>query len=182
MVGFIQIDQSVTNFLHSMLPHTQVLDIIFNFLSFRGYSIPIWIVIFVYLVLIEGKRYRPFLYSFILTIGATYLLVQFVLKNLFQRARPPGIAQCPTDFGFPSFHAAFAFAAAVVLTAFDPKRWWLYYTAAVLIAYSRLYLGCHYFLDVVAGGLCGFAVGVIILRFFKPKRLLLHRDEHTPFS
>ncbi|MFA6513419.1 MAG: phosphatase PAP2 family protein, partial [Patescibacteria group bacterium] len=53
--------------------------------------------------------------------------------------------------------------AATILAYFDKKRRWFYYIIAVLISYSRIYLGCHYFLDVVAGTILGFVISKIIL-------------------
>lgn len=70
---------------------------------------------------------------------------------------------CPADFSFPSAHASTAFAAAAVLTYFDRKRRWFYYLVAILISFSRVYLGCHYFLDIFFGALLGYAVSKLVL-------------------
>ncbi|EKE14348.1 MAG: hypothetical protein ACD_12C00559G0006, partial [uncultured bacterium] len=58
-----------------------------------------------------------------------------------------------------------AFAAATVLAYFDKKRRWFYYSAALLISYSRIYLGCHYFFDVIIGALIGFLISKLVVRF-----------------
>ncbi|MEK7096731.1 MAG: phosphatase PAP2 family protein, partial [Patescibacteria group bacterium] len=70
---------------------------------------------------------------------------------------------CPKDFSFPSTHAATAFVAAEILAYFNKKRKWFYFAVAILISYSRIYLGCHYFFDVVFGAIIGWLVSQSLL-------------------
>jgi undecaprenyl-diphosphatase len=65
------------------------------------------------------------------------------------------------DFGFVSSHASNSFAVAAFVSMFFSRRWLtiLMFTWAVLVCYSRIYLGVHYPLDVICGGILGFSVG-----------------------
>ena len=118
------------------------------------------------------KRDKKFIILFSLSFFLAFLFSDIILKNIFQRVRPiqltrliQPILTCPKDFSFPSTHAATAFAAATVMTFFDKKRRWFYYTVAILISYSRIYLGCHYFFDVVVGAILGYIISRLLLSF-----------------
>jgi undecaprenyl-diphosphatase len=72
-----------------------------------------------------------------------------------------------TGRSFPSGHAANNMAVATVLLLLFPGRGWLYLPVALLIAYSRIYTGSHWPLDVVAGMLLGIAGGWIATRLLQ---------------
>lgn len=89
-----------------------------------------------------------------------------VLKPSVGRIRPTHagigvIERAPAGgrYSFPSNHAAnVAVVNSAVAVAYPPLRWPLL-AIALLIAYSRPYVGVHYPLDVLCGLLLGFAVG-----------------------
>lgn len=164
MDKIISLDYLLTNFFNKLIPHNILFDYFFSFFSMKGGSILIWIAIIVLLIIFEEKINKKFILYFLMALVITSTVV-FGLKNTVRRARPTTV--CEKDFSFPSGHASNAFAAALVLSAFDKKRKGLYYTIAVLISYSRIYLGCHYFFDVVAGAIIGWFVSKLILKFDK---------------
>ena len=168
----IYFDIVITNFLKNLLPHHHFFDLFFSFFSLKGNAIFVWILVIIIALFLEEKKHpgiskndKKFIIVFTLSFLTTAFLVNYPLKNFFHRPRPNQLISttCPTDFSFPSGHAATAFAAATVLTFFDKKRRFFYSTIAFLIAYSRIYLGCHYFLDVLAGGVVGIIISKIIL-------------------
>jgi len=192
MVNFIlNLDQSITLFLRNLLPHNYFFDLFFAFFSLKGNAIFVWVLVIIAALIFEerknpgiSKKDKQFIITFIFAFLITSFAVERPLKNLFRRPRPFNInsnafvplqtnqrqsvsINCPKDFSFPSGHAATAFVAAAVLTFFDKKRRFFYYLIALLIAYSRIYLGCHYFLDVLGGGILGWFLGEIILNFYK---------------
>lgn len=162
MEKIISLDYFFTNLLNKLIPHNIFFDYFFSFFSMKGGSILIWIAIIVLLIIFEEKINKKFILYFLVALGITSIIV-FGLKNTVKKVRPTIV--CEKDFSFPSGHASTAFAAAVILSAFDKKRKWFYYTVAVLISYSRIYLGCHYFLDVIAGAIIGWLITKLILRF-----------------
>lgn len=94
-----------------------------------------------------------------------------LLKELFDRLRPaladPTFAAAvstPATPSFPSGHAATAFAAAAAVGALHPRLRWPLFAVAALVGLSRVYLGVHYGLDVLAGATLGTAVGLGVVR------------------
>lgn len=89
-----------------------------------------------------------------------------VLKRSLSRARPTtaiagfeALAEDPDAFSFPSGHTTAAFAVAVTLAGQPLGAGPLSLLLATGIALSRVYLGAHYPLDVLVGGVLGAATG-----------------------
>lgn len=164
----LDFDHALTTYLHQFFPHDIIYDFVFSFFSLRGPSKLIWIFAFIFYIAYLEKDRIKFIDRFFASTLSTILAIQFILKPLFHRLRPPAFGmetmrKCPIDFSFPSGHAAVAFAAAVILAHYDKKRWYLYYFLASLIAFSRIYLGCHYLSDIVGGAIIGLTISQIIL-------------------
>lgn len=181
----LSIDIQITQFLHSILPHNRFFNLLFSFFSQQGGSLIIWIVLIILALIFEERKHpgiskndKQFLITIILTLALTGLLVNYGLKNVFQRMRPyltdfnrlkliSTNFNCPSDFSFPSSHAAIAFSASAILAHFHKKRKYFYYSIAILISLSRIYLGCHYFFDVIIGGLIGYLIAKTMLLWLK---------------
>ncbi len=69
-----------------------------------------------------------------------------------------------SNLGFPSSHAAVAFAGCMVLAAWMPRTKWLFVALATGCAVVRVLIGAHYATDVYAGALIGWGWA----RFFEP--------------
>jgi undecaprenyl-diphosphatase len=177
MEQLIIFDYKITQFLNHLFPHNAFFDYFFSFFSMKGSAIVVWILVVILVVIFEEKKHpgiskndKKFIVVFLTAFLTTSLLVELPLKNLFRRPRPIATNyNCPSDFSFPSGHASTAFAAATVLAYFDKKRRFLYYTVATLIAFSRIYLGCHYFFDVIAGAVFGYLISKLILNLKNKK-------------
>jgi undecaprenyl-diphosphatase len=84
------------------------------------------------------------------------------LKALADRPRPfirypepEVLVPKPHDASFPSGHAATSFAAATILSFGFPKAAPAFLVLAAAVAYSRVYVGVHYPLDIIGGAVLG---------------------------
>ncbi len=91
-------------------------------------------------------------------------LVADVLKAAIPRARPPGptLVARPHSHSFPSGHATTSFACATVLAFALPRLRLPLLALAAAVAWSRVYVGVHYPLDVLAGAVLGAALGALV--------------------
>lgn len=162
------LDSQITDFINHIVPHTTVFNTFFSFLSLKGDSIVIWLTLLLITVIFNKKMNYKFIFLFFLVFLTTLLINDVLLKNIFQRARPIlDSSSCPSNFSFPSGHTACAFASAYVFSFFDKKRKCFYYLIAGLIAFSRVYLYCHFIFDVIVGVIVGLAIAKIILLLLK---------------
>ena len=114
---------------------------------------------------------------------AVFLLATFIglgaeslLKDVFRVPRPfiaLGIENVRTlghaskSYSFPSGHAVFSFMAAFVLGHGRGWRWRLpLFLFALLVAWSRIYVGAHYPLDVAGGAIVGIACGWLVWKCY----------------
>lgn len=106
-----------------------------------------------------------------------------LIKPLFERWRPthfPGVMESVRTlngytggkYGFISGHATNSFGFAMFTLLLFRNR---YYTIiiliwAVLISYSRIYLGVHFISDIVAGAISGIVFGTLVYKLYSVAR------------
>ena len=120
---------------------------------------------------------RPGAALFLVAASGGALLLNGLMKVYFQRPRPqlPWASTLP-DFSFPSGHTmnsvAFYVALAVIIWSVRGRRSGAVALAVAivlcgLIGLSRIYLGYHYFTDVLGGFLAGASWLLIVLTAFR---------------
>lgn len=131
-----------------------------------------WGVIAIVLVLLCFKKTRKIGFFVMVAGGCTFLLNDFVIKNIVKRNRPfetyAELAnmcelagyEFPDGFSMASGHAATSMAMAVAIMFFSKKWGGVAIFVSVLIGLSRLALCVHYPTDVLMGWILGAALGV----------------------
>lgn len=73
------------------------------------------------------------------------------------------------QFGFVSSHAANSFALAFFVSSVINKKWFWYgmFGWAIIVSYSRIYLGVHYPGDIIVGAMVGLFSGWLAYQAFK---------------
>ena len=111
----------------------------------------------------------------IISVAASDIITYRVLKPLVHRDRPPATnvqivirGEKHTGNSFPSNHSTNMFTAAMSLSGGLPFLTIPLFIVAGLIAYSRVYVGAHFPLDVIGGAVLGIFIATSV-------RLLLGR-------
>ena len=105
-------------------------------------------------------------------------LLAVLLKRIVDRDRPyvvlpeaEPLLRWDASASFPSGHAATSAAGAVILAYLIGSRAWSLAVLAAAVAFSRVYIGVHYPLDVLVGAALGAAVAlvaIVLLRRLRP--------------
>jgi undecaprenyl-diphosphatase len=174
MNALLSLDAAFFQFINTGLSNP-VFDALLPWCRERWLWMPFYGFIMAFFLLNYPKK-RGFLLilSLVLTVGLADTLSSKVIKNSVQRLRPcndPALAgslqlrvpSCGSGFSFTSSHAANHFAVAVFLATVlgHLSRWIrpILLCWAALIAFSQVYVGVHYPLDVLCGGLLGAGTG-----------------------
>ncbi len=144
-------------FVSSILIVFLFLTLLFIKENKRKWILPLWLSLFLsaaisFLLKVSLQRERPYQLGIVSIIGD-------LAKNVH------GV----WDFSFPSFQAMMVFAAVPFLSKEFPRFRYVWIVFACLVALSRVYLGLHFFSDVIVGSLIGYLIGFFALRWWKEK-------------
>jgi len=126
--------------------------------------------------LFRRSKFLINLWIYLATVGVSSIIV-YSLKLSLNRARPLKALEWLTQSGainihvlfqqlswysFPSGHTAVAFATASFLSFLFKKYAPLFMGAAILVGFSRVYVGAHFVTDVVAGAVIAILVSIAL--------------------
>ncbi len=153
-------------------------DAFWSFVTHTSSWAPLF-VLFALLFLIKFSRKEALarilttLLLFGCVMGLMYLTKEFVARLRPNNAQElNGIIRVllrPEDYSFFSGHAANSFAITTLVVLFLRKRlpWvWVFFVWPLLFSLSRIYVGVHYPLDLIAGALVGTGLAFLFYRIF----------------
>lgn len=163
------LDEKILLWIQEYL-RNDVLSTFFSFFTHLGDHGELWIAII--LVLLFLSKYRKIGITALLALVSTFLMVDFVIKPWVKRIRPyeviiglERLVGPESSFSFPSGHSSTSLAVGYVLLRKLPPIYGVSaFLLAILMGFSRMYVGVHYPSDVIVGGLIGIILGEICIR------------------
>jgi len=154
----------------------------------------IWIPLYLFIAYLIIRKYKKqswmVILATILVIVLTDQTSVHLFKNIFMRYRPSHNLDLQNMvhivhnyrgglYGFVSSHAANTFGLAVftALVLKNKTFWYLILSWAIIVSYSRIYLGVHYPADILGGAVVGTIIASIV--FFFSKKLIFRKISPT---
>lgn len=153
------LDYTLTHFIRG-LNDNPALNTLFTWISFTADTL--FMVLMIAALYLGGYRKEA------LVVAIVFLVTNVVtlgLKYLIARPRPSDLGIIPeSEPSFPSGHTSNAFAFATTLSYYHRKVAPFLFAWALLVAFSRVFLGFHYFTDLLGGAVVGITVSLVITR------------------
>jgi undecaprenyl-diphosphatase len=171
--NILEIDKEVFLFLNGL--HNSFWDTIMLMVTRKETWIPFYSIILFFLI----KNYRIKALPIIVFLALAILLsdqVSVFLKESTQRLRPVhdpvigafvhNVLRKGSYYGFVSSHAANGFAIFIFTARIFKNQAYRYLILfwAILFAYSRIYSGVHYPLDILGGAILGWGIGELCFK------------------
>jgi len=171
--GILEIDKEVFLFLNNL--HNDFWDTIMLMVTRKETWLPFYVAILFFII----KNYRIKSLPIMVFLALAILFSdQFsvILKESIQRFRPVhdpvigplvhNVLRKGSYYGFVSSHAANGFAIFIFTSRIFKNKGFSYLMLfwAIIFAYSRIYSGVHYPLDILGGAVLGWAIGEICFK------------------
>ncbi len=165
----LQLDTEIFQLVNSGMANI-IMDLAMPIVTSLKYWTPVYLIGFLFLLIKYKWKGLFYCVMILLTVGIANELSSHILKEFFVRPRPCHtlsgdeirlLVGCGPGKSFPSSHATNNFALATILTYYFRKYRYWFYSIAALVAFSRVYVGVHYPIDISAGAILGTSVGLL---------------------
>ena len=166
----VEIDKQIMVFFNKTISNP-IFDFIMPIITNQNFLVFSGLILIGYLAYYGEKRGRITIVVLLIAASFSDALCFQVIKPWVGRIRPSHefydyinlLVSKGGKYSFPSNHAANSFVFATVLSYFYEKNKTFLYILASAIAFSRVYVGVHYPLDIVSGAIIGYIISWIIL-------------------
>jgi undecaprenyl-diphosphatase len=181
----IELDENIFLGLNGL--HTPFWDDVMYALSGKLIWLPLYLTVLIQLIILFRKKSLIIILALATLIGMADYTASKVFKPNIKRFRPTHELKLQEKihtvnnykggtYGFFSSHASISYVFTFFLIYVVGRKKRYYYMLlvwATIVSYSRIYLGVHYPLDILAGALCGFIYASIFIEipFIKKMRL-----------
>lgn len=174
MQYLIHLDVILFHFLNQSIANP-VFDVVMPFVTNEDHFVIPILVVWMGLIIFGGKRGRIAAILLLIATGLSDSVAAQLIKPAVGRLRPCHALEtvrllvgCGGKYGFVSNHAANMFASMTTLSLFYRRYRGYFWSIAILIAFSRIYVGVHYPGDVLGGAIFGYFMaylwfGILIL-------------------
>jgi Membrane-associated phospholipid phosphatase len=188
--ALINLDVKLFLFFNHTLANP-VCDYIFIHITNGAFWIVPGIIAAILFIIFQKKKALIILGLVAITVGVSDPVCNRLIKPNVERMRPcnPSVhlengrflLGRKTSRSFPSSHAMNIFAQAMLLSLFYRKKTAWFFLFALVIGFSRIYVGVHYPFDVAAGGLFGMVIGAAVFGGYRAVLVMLeNRREEIP--
>ena len=169
----LEIDKSLMVFLNKSISNS-FFDFVMPIITSKDFLTAIGVALINFLGFFCGKRGKITLLVLLFAAGMSDAICAQIIKPWVGRVRPSHefidyinlLVKKGGKWSFPSNHAAYSFAFATVLSYFYERKKFILFIFASIIAFSRVYVGVHYPLDILFGALTGYALSWVVLSFW----------------
>ena len=193
--GLLRLDRQLFNLINERGSST-ILDVILPFLRESQFWVPFYLFMLLFMTFNFGRQGWWWVLAFILTAALADIISSHIIKENIMRIRPcrdPALAAevifrvnyCPKSSSFTSSHATSHFALSMFIyqTLKRISKWWgLIFAWATIICYTQVYVGVHYPLDVICGGIVGCGIGAFMAYMYRRQIGLIIFDKTTARS
>ncbi len=179
----VECDQQIFLIINQKLINP-VFDVVMPFMRNSTNWIPLYVLLIVFAFYKLKQKTFIWIFFAILTIVLTDQISSHVIKPWIARPRPCNdinfssqvrllLANCSSGFSFTSSHACnhFGIAIFIFITLFSYLKNWAYLFIiwAAIISYAQVYVGVHYPVDILFGGILGATIGYFVGKYCNTK-------------
>ena len=162
-------------------------DLIMPIITNEDYWVIPILCLIIYLLFFGQKKGKIVLFLLIISLGINDYICASIIKPTIARLRPSHefleyvnlLVPKGGKWSMPSNHASNMFVLATIISNFYSKTKAGIFLIAILVSFSRVYVGVHYPMDVIVGASIGTIIATIIISlwsFLKLNQLKKDKD------